>query len=161
MQGKTNLQQEFGKTGHKPKQVQNGLQRWKEHRSTSEYKTWRQTQPRTRRNWIARSWEETLKHRLTPPASYTHKHSEVFFSGQSQGTRTQASLAVGYSSFLQALCYTACILISKLNTSSVHKRCPLITLPGKRLPDSRSFYFSIYSSTFLSISLLLTLPYSF
>lgn len=75
MQGKTNSQQALGETGQKSKQVQNGLHRWKENRSTSDYKTPRKTQPRTQRNRIARSWEETLKHRLTSPASYTHKHS--------------------------------------------------------------------------------------
>lgn len=77
MQGKNNLQQELGETGQKSKQVQNGLHRWKENRSTSDYETPRQTQPRAQRNQVARSWEETLKRRLTSPASYTHKHSQA------------------------------------------------------------------------------------
>lgn len=86
--------------------------------------------PKPGRNQIARSWEETLKHRLTS-ASYTHKHSQAFFSGQTQGARTQVKLAFSYSSFLKAPCYTVCILISKLNTPCMYETCPLITPLGK------------------------------
>lgn len=72
-QGKTNLQHEFRETGQKSKQVQKGYMD-RENRSIRDYTTPRQTQPQTRRNRIARSWEETLEPRLTSPASYTQKH---------------------------------------------------------------------------------------
>lgn len=93
IQGKTNLQKEPGETGQKSQQVQNS----KRMGPPVTIKLRDRHGPEPKRNWTVRSGEEKLKH--SSPASYTHKRSSAFFSGQTQGQELRPAQPLATAAF--------------------------------------------------------------